>query len=76
MASQLRRGELVPIETAATPLASYWYATTLEPAARSGAAGTFMDFLTTPAATQVMRTPDEGVPRSRFRPTVHVSIWS
>jgi len=36
------------------------------------------DFLavTTPAATQVMRSPDEGIPRSRFRPPVHVSIWS
>ncbi|MFI7641227.1 hypothetical protein [Nonomuraea sp. NPDC049400] len=28
------------------------------------------------AATQVMRTPDDGIPRSRFRPPIHVSIWS
>ncbi|MER5999688.1 LysR family transcriptional regulator [Nonomuraea angiospora] len=76
VASQLRRGELVAVETAATPLAAYWYATTLEPPNRSVAAGTFLDFLTTPAATQVMRTPDDGIPRSRFRPPIHVSIWS
>nr|WP_263656191.1 hypothetical protein [Nonomuraea aurantiaca] len=25
---------------------------------------------------QLMRTPDDGIPRSRFRPPVHVSIWS
>ncbi|MFG1706175.1 LysR family transcriptional regulator [Nonomuraea sp. M3C6] len=74
--SQVRRGELVAIDTAATPLPAYWYATTLEPANRSAAAGTFLDFLTTPAATQVMRSPDDGIPRSRFRPPIHVSIWS
>ncbi|MEV0387126.1 LysR family transcriptional regulator [Nonomuraea sp. NPDC050643] len=74
--SQLRRGDLVVVETAATPLPAYWYATTLDPATRSATAGTFLDFLTTPAATQVMRTPHDGIPRSRFRPPVHVSIWS
>ncbi|MEV5895521.1 hypothetical protein [Nonomuraea fuscirosea] len=25
---------------------------------------------------QLMRTPDDGIPRSRFRPPVQVSIWS
>jgi hypothetical protein len=25
---------------------------------------------------QLMRTPDDGIPRSRFRPPVHASIWS
>lgn len=76
VASQLRKGSLVPIDTPATPLAAYWYATTLEPPNRSAVAGAFLDFLTTPAATQTMRTPDDGIPRSRFRPPVHVSIWS
>ncbi|MFI7612603.1 LysR family transcriptional regulator [Nonomuraea terrae] len=76
VASQVRRGDLVPIDTAATPMPAYWYATTLEPQNRSVAAGAFLDFLTTPAATQVMRTPDDGIPRSRFRPPVRVSIWS
>ncbi|WP_336205178.1 LysR family transcriptional regulator [Nonomuraea sp. LPB2021202275-12-8] len=76
VASQLRRGDLVAVETAATPLAAYWYATALEPESRSAAAGTFLGFLTTPAATQIMRTPDDGIPRNRFRPPVHVSIWS
>ncbi|NUP83314.1 MAG: LysR family transcriptional regulator [Nonomuraea sp.] len=76
VASQVRRGELVPIETAATPMPAYWYATALAPAARSAAAGTFLDFLTTPMATQIMRMPDDGIPRSRFRSPVHVSIWS
>ncbi|MER7368936.1 LysR family transcriptional regulator [Nonomuraea wenchangensis] len=76
VSSQLRRGTLVPVDTPATPLTSSWYATTLGPDARPSAAGTFLDFLTTPAATQTMRSPDDGIPRNRFRPPVHVSIWS
>ncbi|HEX4813447.1 MAG TPA: LysR family transcriptional regulator, partial [Nonomuraea sp.] len=69
-------GDLTIVETAATPMPAYWYATTLDPAGRSPAAGAFLDFLTTPAATQVMRAPEDGVPRARFRPPIHVSIWS
>ncbi|GAA4509620.1 MULTISPECIES: LysR family transcriptional regulator [Nonomuraea] len=76
VASQVRRGELVVVETAATPMPVSWYATVLEPGTRSASADAFLDFLTTPAATQVMRSPDEGIPRARFRPPVHVSIWS
>jgi DNA-binding transcriptional LysR family regulator len=76
VAHQLRRGDLVAVDTPVTPLAAYWYATALEPDARSAAAGTFLAFLTTPAATQIMRTPADGIPRTRFRPPVHVSIWS
>jgi len=76
VAHQLRRGDLVAVDTPVTPQAAYWYATALEPDTRSAAAGTFLTFLTTPAATQVMRTPADGIPRARFRPPVHVSIWS
>lgn len=76
VASQLRRGELVVVDSAVTPLATYWYATALEQGSRSAAAESFLDFLTTPAAMQIMRSPQDGVPRSRFRPPVHVSIWS
>ncbi|MFD2353094.1 LysR family transcriptional regulator [Nonomuraea ferruginea] len=50
------------------PMPVSWYATVLEPGTRSASADAFLDFLTTPAATQVMRSPDEGIPRARFRP--------
>ena len=76
VAPQLRRGELSVVETAATPLAVSWYATSLAPGARSTAADALLDFLTAPAATRLMSSPDGGVPRARFRPPVHVSIWS
>ncbi|NUT41296.1 MAG: LysR family transcriptional regulator [Thermoactinospora sp.] len=72
----LRRGTLTVVETSVTPLEIRWYATTLPPSERSPAAGSFVDFLTTPSATQVMRAPQDGIPKERFRPAVHVSIWS
>jgi DNA-binding transcriptional LysR family regulator len=71
----LRKGDLTVIETAATPMDISWYATALEPGNRSPLASTFLEFLGTPAATQLMHSPEAGVPRTRFRPTVHVSIW-
>ena len=33
-------------------------------------------FLSTPGAMHVMRAPGSGVPPSRFRPPVYVTIWS
>src|SRR5262245_33426895 len=73
--AHLRRGDLTLVETAATPMDVRWYATTLRPDARSMAATSFVEFLSTPTATQLMRSPGAGVPRSRYRPPVHVSIW-
>ncbi|WP_214107081.1 LysR family transcriptional regulator [Acrocarpospora catenulata] len=72
----LRRGDLTVVETPATPVDLTWYATALDPTSRSPLAGTFLDFLSTPTATQLMHSPGAGVPRARFRPAVHVSIWS
>jgi len=33
-------------------------------------------FLSTPEAMHLMRSPTAGVPPSRFRPPVYVTIWS
>ncbi|GIH29622.1 LysR family transcriptional regulator [Acrocarpospora phusangensis] len=76
VARHLTRGDLTVIDTPATPMDVHWYATTLEPANRSPLATRFLEFLGTPAATQLMHSPQAGVPRARFRPAVHVSIWS
>ena len=40
------------------------------------AAGALRRFLGTPDAMQVMRSPAAGVPPSRFKPPVYVTIWS
>jgi DNA-binding transcriptional LysR family regulator len=76
VARQLQRGELTVVETPATPVDFHWYVTTLRPDRRPTAAGSLRRFLATPEAMQLMATPGAGVPPSRFRPPVFVTIWS
>jgi LysR family transcriptional regulator, low CO2-responsive transcriptional regulator len=73
---QLRRGELSLVELPGLPVEACWYATLLEREHRSAAASSLRRFLTTPEAMQLMRSPSAGVPPSRFRPPVYVTIWS
>jgi DNA-binding transcriptional LysR family regulator len=73
---QVRRGELAFVDIAGVPAEEVWYATTLERDHRSTAAGALRRFLSTPEAMQVIRAPAAGVPPSRFKPPVYVTIWS
>ncbi|HYQ62218.1 LysR family transcriptional regulator [Actinophytocola sp.] len=74
--ARLRRGELRVVNTACTPADVTWYLTTLAPERRSIAAETFRHYLSTAAALRVMREPGAGVPPSKFRPPVYVTLWS
>jgi DNA-binding transcriptional LysR family regulator len=76
VAPQLRRKELAVVPTRATPVAACWFVTTLPTDRRTGAANSLRHFLGTPGAMHVMRAPGSGVPPSRFRPPVYVTIWS
>jgi len=76
VSAQLRRGELSLVELPGLPAEECWYATFLERDYRSDAAGALRRFLSTPEAMQVMRSPAAGVPPSRFKPPVYVTIWS
>jgi LysR family transcriptional regulator, low CO2-responsive transcriptional regulator len=76
VAARLRRGELRVVGTAATPADATWYLTALAPERRSIAAETFRLFLATAAAMRIMREPGAGVPPSKFRPPVYVTLWS
>ncbi len=73
---QLRRRELQVIDVPGTPLEVIWHATTLPTDRRSAAAGSLRHFLSTPEAMRLLRAPGAGVPPSRFRPPVYVTIWS
>jgi DNA-binding transcriptional LysR family regulator len=73
---QVRRGELRVVETPATPMEATWYATTLQRERRPTIAGSLRHFLSTPEAMKLMRSPAGGVPPSKFRPPVYVTIWS
>ena len=75
-APELARGVLVALDVDGLPLELLWYATTLAPDRRSQAASSLLRFSSTPDATQAMHTPFGGVPPSRFRPPVYVTIWS
>jgi DNA-binding transcriptional LysR family regulator len=73
---QLRRGELALIDLPGFPVEEVWYVTMLERERRSTAASAFRRFLGTPEAMRLMRSPAAGVPPSRFKPPVYVTIWS
>ena len=73
---QLRRGELSLVELQGQPVAGCWHATLLDREHRGTAASALRRFLGTPEAMHLMRAPAAGVPPSRFRPPVYVTIWS
>ena len=76
VAQQLRRGELSLLTVPGTPVDACWHVITLNREHRPVAASSLRHFLGTPEAMQLMRAPTEGMPPSRFRPPVYVTIWS
>ena len=76
VAQQLRRGELSLVEIPGSPMEGCWHVTVLERQSRSNAASALRRFLSTPEAMHLMRSPAAGIPPSRFRPPVYVTIWS
>jgi DNA-binding transcriptional LysR family regulator len=76
VADRVRRGELRVVDTPVTPVDATWYATALPPERRSAPADAFLHFLHTATAMRVMRKPGTGIPPSRFRPPVYVTLWS
>lgn len=76
VAGMIRRGTLAVVETPVTPMETCWYATTPSRDRRGPTTSSLRRFLGTPEAMQLMRSPGAGVPPSRFRPPVYVTIWS
>jgi LysR family transcriptional regulator, low CO2-responsive transcriptional regulator len=76
VSQQIRRGDLTLVDLPGIPIEATWHATMLERQHRSTAASAFRRFLGTPEAMQLMRSPSAGVPPSRFKPPVYVTIWS
>jgi len=76
VAQQLRRGELSLLTVPGAPADACWHVITLNREHRPVAASSLRHFLGTPEAMQLMRAPTEGMPPSRFRPPVYVTIWS
>ncbi len=76
VAQQMRRGELSLVDVPGSPGQGCWYATLLDRQQRSPVTSSLRRFLSTPEAMQLIRSPAAGVPPSRFRPPVYVTIWS
>jgi DNA-binding transcriptional LysR family regulator len=72
----MRRGSLVRLDVRGTPMDGMWHVATLAADRRSEEASALRRFVTTPEATQAIVARHGGVPAGRFRPPVHVTIWS
>jgi len=76
IAGRIRRGELGLVDTPVTPAVCTWYCTSLPAERRSAATDAFLHFARSAVGTRIMREPGAGVPPSRFRPPVYVTLWS
>lgn len=67
---------LAMLPVAEFPLERLWYVNSLGGERRRPLVGKLHRFLSTPEAMHSMHRPDGGVPSSKFRPPVYVTIWS
>lgn len=75
VAKDLAAGRLVQIKHTDLQAGGEWWASALPAAACQPVVTELMNFITTPRCTQAM-VRGTGVGVTRFRPTVHVTLWS
>jgi len=75
VSKDLAAGRLTRITGPGLQASGEWYASTLTPTARQPAVSELLRFITTPRCTQAM-IRGTGVGVTRFRPKVHVTLWS
>jgi DNA-binding transcriptional LysR family regulator len=71
----LAAGRLIHVTGPGLQVPGEWCASTLSPSARQPAVSELIRFITTPRCTQAM-IRGSGVGVTRFRPKVHVTLWS
>lgn len=76
VARDLERGALRRLDVVSTPIRLLWYVSALPPERRGPGVTELLRFLATPEAMQSMHRSDGGVPASRFRPPVYITLWS
>lgn len=72
----VRRGTLVIVDVRDALLEGYLYASSLGDDRRSPTASALCRFMTTPEAVQSVLTRSSKLPMARFRPAVHITLWS
>lgn len=75
VAKDLAAGRLTHVSGPGLHRSGEWCAATLGPSARQPAVSELLRFITTPRCTQAM-IRGSGVGVTRFRPKVHVTLWS
>jgi DNA-binding transcriptional LysR family regulator len=75
VAKDLSAGRLAHVKGPGLQSSGEWSAATLPPASRQPAVSELVRFITTPRCTQAM-IRGSGVGVTRFRPKVHVTLWS
>lgn len=75
VSKDLSAGRLVHVKGHGLQVSGEWCASTLPPSARQPAVTELLNFITTPRCTQAM-IRGTGVGVTRFRPKVHVTLWS
>ncbi|MGV0746195.1 LysR family transcriptional regulator [Mycolicibacterium sp. XJ870] len=75
VSKDLSSGRLAQVKGAGLALSGEWFASTLPATARQPAVSELVRFITTPRCTQAM-IRGTGVGVTRFRPKVHVTLWS
>ncbi|MET0453101.1 MAG: LysR family transcriptional regulator [Mycobacterium sp.] len=75
VAKDLSAARLVHIKGPGLQASGEWSAATLPPASRQPAVSELVRFITTPRCTQAM-IRGSGVGVTRFRPKIHVTLWS
>jgi DNA-binding transcriptional LysR family regulator len=75
VSKDLSAGRLAHVKGPGLQASGQWCALTLTPSARQPAASELVRFITTPRCTQAM-IRGTGVGVTRFRPKVHVTLWS
>ena len=75
VAKDLSAGRLTHIKAPGLQSSGEWAVATLPPASRQPAVSELVRFITTPRCTQAM-IRGSGVGVTRFRPKVHVTLWS
>ncbi|MFR9749738.1 LysR family transcriptional regulator [Nocardia sp. 004] len=75
VASDLMAGRLLHLKGPGLQIADEWCATTLPPETRQPSVAELLRFITTPRCIQAM-IRGTGVGVTRFRPKVHVTLWS
>jgi DNA-binding transcriptional LysR family regulator len=75
VSKDLAAGRLTHVAGPGLDVSGEWCAATLPPSARQPAVSELVRFITTPRCTQAM-IRGSGVGVTRFRPKVHVTLWS